>query len=549
MRIVKILIFILAIAPANAAPPWLVQPSTTGKTTAELAGQFLLYQSTSANKPSLILQGNGGRITATGGVTMASGTVKGPLSAASFTSTGSITGSSLTVTGNASIAGTLSGPTVTAIGTATGTIAANLSAETTRATARENAIGASTGTISASLTTETARAAARENAIGASTGTVAASVTAESSRATVRENALGTSTGTIAASITAETSRATATEASLQTRISAGATTYLSLTGGTLSGGLSVTGNFTAPYLNIYGALNGIAIYGYGQQNGIIGGTGGQFVGEAGPFAGQDGYGVSGVVTGSGYNTAYGIYGRATGALANWAGYFDGNVKSTGTLYANAIQFPDGSRQTAASGSGSGDMVLSATQTVSGGKTFAAPVTLSSTVYVSTYAAFVPYYIIPPTTIDGTTFTWTVNLTTGTYELSFVGRIPCTGYRWNSDSSNSYTSTHMFWRTNGSGYKTYDQSSFDAITYGVAAWVNYSEPSSFTHRIVIGGPANYTLTSYEIQGVKDSPTYIGLIGIKGASIWSGSGYPRTLTLYSLDSNPIQGTIRMKKVSD
>jgi len=41
-------------------------------------------------------------------------------------------------------------------------------------------------------------------------------------------------------------------------------------------------------------------------------------------------YGVMG--RGYGGETAYGVYGRAGNATTNWAGYFDGNVKVTGTL-------------------------------------------------------------------------------------------------------------------------------------------------------------------------------------------------------------------------
>ena len=77
----------------------------------------------------------------------------------------------------------------------------------------------------------------------------------------------------------------------------------------------------------VYGeadSFGAYGVYGYASggyaRHGVYGKSGG----------GTYNYGVRGYVTGSGYNN-YGVYGYATGGTNNWAGYFSGNVYTTGS--------------------------------------------------------------------------------------------------------------------------------------------------------------------------------------------------------------------------
>jgi hypothetical protein len=72
---------------------------------------------------------------------------------------------------------------------------------------------------------------------------------------------------------------------------------------------------------------------GYIGVRGIVEPTGSHpYFGTTGECVGGSGanYGVYGVATGSGTN--YAVYGGAAGGTTNWAGYFDGDVRVTGTL-------------------------------------------------------------------------------------------------------------------------------------------------------------------------------------------------------------------------
>ena len=119
------LLFLLPAAASAQSKYYGVTLSTvTGKASMSLAGQELLYPSTQQmTTPSIILQGNGGRITATGGITVSSATVKGN---ASITGTVTAAGFSGPLSGN------VSAPTVTAtygVSAATGNFTATGAAQ------------------------------------------------------------------------------------------------------------------------------------------------------------------------------------------------------------------------------------------------------------------------------------------------------------------------------------------------------------------------------------------------------------------------------------
>jgi hypothetical protein len=94
--------------------------------------------------------------------------------------------------------------------------------------------------------------------------------------------------------------------------------------------GVGVRGD--AAQLDGYG-LGGYFEGGYVGAYGLVEPTGlGEYRGVYGRCNGGSGtnYGVQGAAGGSGTN--YGVYGSASGAGTNWAGYFDGDVRITGTL-------------------------------------------------------------------------------------------------------------------------------------------------------------------------------------------------------------------------
>ena len=105
------------------------------------------------------------------------------------------------------------------------------------------------------------------------------------------------------------------------------------------SGNTTVSGNLTVNGLSAFGtstsysykmrvyyntnASSATAIYGS-----INGGNGTLFH-----------YGVQGRATSSSGYTNYGIYGYASGGGVNWAGYFSGNVYTTGTYQSSDVRF------------------------------------------------------------------------------------------------------------------------------------------------------------------------------------------------------------------
>ncbi|MDD2773114.1 MAG: hypothetical protein PHP45_05395 [Elusimicrobiales bacterium] len=129
-------------------------------------------------------------------------------------------------------------------------------------------------------------------------------------------------------------------------------------------------------------------------------------------------YGVTGIAVGPGLN--YGIYGYANGGSSNYAGYFDGDVVTTGTLTANAVtsttdgfKFPDGTTQMSM-----------------------APIVLLSSGAL----------------LSGSTVSFSVSsLSTGTYKLI-----------WSAMQTTSA----------GNPMLTYNQQGIGSGAYGNAAWVN-----------------------------------------------------------------------------
>ena len=109
---------------------------------------------------------------------------------------------------------------------------------------------------------------------------------------------------------------------------------FLQTTGGFITGGgLTVDNTFA-------GAGNGIAVRGLAGSIGVYGYANGfSFSGNSfGVYAGTQGsagtrYGLyADAVVFSGTQTAYGVYGVASGATTNYAGYFQGNTHVTGIL-------------------------------------------------------------------------------------------------------------------------------------------------------------------------------------------------------------------------
>jgi len=187
-----------------------------------------------------------------------------------------------------------------------------------------------------------------------------------------------------------------------------------------------------------------------------------------------------------------------------------------------------------------GAVTLTATQTFTGANTFASTATFTQgKINVSTYAAFIPYYVIPPTTwAAASTQTWTVNMTTGVYEINIAGSATAEmDYRWDSDSaSGGYFGGYLISNHNS-------QTAPWGYTNGNAGYLIPAEINglAFTHRIVIGGPANTTLTSY------DGTTNLSTNHYTGGTQWIRSGYPTTLTIFT--AGTFTGRISMRKVSE
>ena len=81
------------------------------------------------------------------------------------------------------------------------------------------------------------------------------------------------------------------------------------------------TAGSTNKYAGWFQNTSSLAINQYGAYGEVSGATG----------TGSK-YGIYGTATGTG-TVNYGIYGTASGATANWAGYFAGDIKTTGKLY------------------------------------------------------------------------------------------------------------------------------------------------------------------------------------------------------------------------
>ena len=94
---------------------------------------------------------------------------------------------------------------ITAIGASTGTIAGDLSTETTNRINGDNALGVSTGTLRTDLGTETSNRINADNAIGVSTGTLRTDLTTETNNRIAGDEALAISTTTLQSNIGTET--------------------------------------------------------------------------------------------------------------------------------------------------------------------------------------------------------------------------------------------------------------------------------------------------------------------------------------------------------
>lgn len=111
------------------------------------------------------------------------------------------------------------------------------------------------------------------------------------------------------------------------------------------SGATGTVGNFVntvsgADYIGLTSSCNNTPFYGYGIQGegGYVGVQGASLLAGSGDRFGLRGYGSNGNINygifakGSGGSTSYGIYAEAGGGTAaNYAGYFSGNVYTSGT--------------------------------------------------------------------------------------------------------------------------------------------------------------------------------------------------------------------------
>jgi hypothetical protein len=121
--------------------------------------------------------------------------------------------------------------------------------------------------------------------------------------------------------------------------VSLNANTYLSTWGLTLTnnGTIQVTTGISAPRPGITSTTNNAepAIFGQINSNGtaIIGGTNAPV--NLG-IGGGNKTGIAGTVSGTG-DVNYGVYGSASGATTNWAGYFAGNTYAGGLVLGNPL--------------------------------------------------------------------------------------------------------------------------------------------------------------------------------------------------------------------
>jgi hypothetical protein len=109
----------------------------------------------------------------------------------------------------------------------------------------------------------------------------------------------------------------------------------------TSSVGLFVNTATSANNAGIFASCSNTPYFGYGVKGygGMVGLYGESSLTGSNDRVGVLGYGMNGAGSnygvyghGSGGATAIGIYGNATGATTNWAGYFDGNVNIAGEL-------------------------------------------------------------------------------------------------------------------------------------------------------------------------------------------------------------------------
>ena len=91
--------------------------------------------------------------------------------------------------------------------------------------------------------------------------------------------------------------------------------------------------NATEHAYGLYAFTNGSATNGYGGYGDVVSVAGKTGYGVYGrSLGGGTNYGVYGEVSSSSGQTGYGVYGHAHGSGTKWAGYFQGNVKVTGTF-------------------------------------------------------------------------------------------------------------------------------------------------------------------------------------------------------------------------
>ena len=197
----------------------------------------------------------------------------------------------------------------------------------------------------------------------------------------------------------------------------------------------------------------------------------------------------------------------------------------------------------------SGGAVLAATQTFTGANTFTGSITssgnnnwtgtnsFSGDIYSNSLKAFIPFYVIEPTTYVGmSTQTWAVNLSTGVYELDIVGAATADlKYRFNSDSGAVYYGSGYFSNLAGPGHFSYSAATEGRLLYADSVKANF-------HGVIeVGGAAN--AVGIIADTLYDSAASRHFWGLN----YVGSGYPTTISIFT--AGTFTGRVSLRKVSN
>ena len=542
-KILKKLVLLIAFIPTTAHSQYfgVTSSTTTGRASMTLVGQELLYQSTAATSASIILQGNGGRITANGITLKSSATVQGPLAVTGTVTAGGFSGQ---LSGNAATATALAAAGSTA---GSGYVCRGVDAY-------GNCLPAVVDATVVSGSTNPAQSGAMYTALAGkqATGSYALStgqaftgnITAPNITATY---GVGASTAIVTGNVSVGTTTA-------QTR--------LNVVGGDIRVQGDATGFGTVPTsgegLEIaYDSANHYAWFGaYNRTtaaytgNYIDGSTMGLNYYSKGPVI------IGGNTSAPGLTLTYGVS-AATGTFTSTAtlaaASITGNLKFTGSTPSSGyLLTSDASGNASWTAPATGAVVLGASQTFTGANIFAGATTLSSAtvtanqVYEGGYPVFMPQTLVKDDWVGVSTKTYVLNTSTGTYEITMRGYCNGSGridYRWNSDSgSNYYVSGWMVAYTGGNAAQYTNGGWGDG-------WLCFCDTSSFSCKSTINiGPSADNSVDILTQ-------YIERSNVNGGTLqqqWLGAtSYPKTISIYyqAGGSNTITAHVVIRKVSD